>query len=192
MFITDTNGVIIDIADNIIEIDDHIIVSKNGETIYYARQGLTVIDLVPPEDVTPQRYIYINGTFAVMPIPPVPTIPATETDKQGKIIEINQAFTKALNTQFTSEATGYTYDYSPESQTSFTKLAIAMITGLQTYPIDIALVDQVTYVPHDQMQCQQVLASISAFEDPLRAKKKTLLEEVATANTLDEINAISW
>jgi len=114
--------------------------------------------------------------------------------KTAKIAEINQSFTEALNTQFTSEATGIilTYDYSEESQKTFSKLAIAMISGLQTYPVDISLADGVTYVEHNQAQCQQVLASIAASEEPLRDKKKTLLEAVAVAKTVEDLMTIVW
>jgi len=192
MFIIDSDNIIIDISDSIAETINHIIITKNREPIYYAKHGLRIIDLVPPDTVIPARYTYINGIFEEMPTLPTPLIIVTDADKQLKIKEINQAFIKALNTQFKSETTGIVYDYSVDSQISFSKLAISMISGLQTYPVDIVLADGITYLKHDQSQCQQVLADIGAFESSIRDRKKDLLQAVALAYSIDDLNAIVW
>jgi hypothetical protein len=134
-------------------------------------------------------YQYISGNV-VYNANPVPTLAVVQ---QAKIAQINSAYASALDTKFTSNATGaiLTYDYSEASQMSFAKLAIDIISGMGTYPVDIMLSDGLTYAPHTQAQCQLVLESIGAFEGPIRAKKEAFLKAVAAATTVDQVNAIT-
>lgn len=130
-----------------------------------------------------------DGTFSA-PVIPQPTL---EDVKVTKSAQLQEAYNNALAAGFNSSATGtvYTFGYGPTDREKFMQLTISVLSGVATFPVPIPAKDN-TIVMHDQTQYQQLLADINKFAWEQQNKLHTLLAQVQAAQTVDEVNAITW
>ena len=65
MVLINNNDIIIDIANEIYEREKHIEVVKNGQSVFYMKEGLKIISTDVPEIVEPQKYIFRDNQFLI-------------------------------------------------------------------------------------------------------------------------------
>ncbi|AGK96812.1 hypothetical protein [Clostridium pasteurianum] len=120
-------------------------------------------------------------------------VPTLQEVQQTKTIEIRNDYNNAVIAGFTSSASGtaVNYAYDEVSQTKFMKVLMSMSANIITYPATIFAADG-SAIEFTQEQLTQLYKDIANFEIPLETKLHTLLSEINSATTADEVNAISW
>lgn len=123
-------------------------------------------------------------------IPPV-IQPSIDEIKHQKITQITDIYNQKLSEGFTSSATGnaHIFGYGTSDQMKFIRLAIGVMSGIKSFPVDIPAKDN-TIVWHIQEQYQLLMQDIGRFDTDMNTLQHQFIDQVNACLTIEEVNAI--
>ncbi|WP_140417670.1 DUF4376 domain-containing protein [Desulfosporosinus sp. FKA] len=185
-------------ADYAVLVDTTGFVDSNGNLL--PNNIYTVTNVKPVTD----KQFYVLCATGTLIATPISADVLLANAKSAKIQEITQAYASAVNSTFTSSATGtaLVYNFSnvgvegtPSPQDTWNDLFKAIDKNLlpsTAFPMPITLANG-TVVNHTQAQLQQIEADIAAWKFPLYQKyQKLVTGDIPNATTIDGVNAIKW
>jgi len=157
--------------------------------------GLTelYLDDTKYADVRQEPMMYkIVSNAPVKQAQPVNT-PTLAAAQQAKITEIENAYSQALTSGFTSSASGTAVEfaYTDINQTKFSKLLAADTKGWLTYPVTVYAADA-SAISLTQPQLEKIFQDIFTFEMVSETKLHTLIGQINSSTTTDQVAAIAW
>ena len=137
-------------------------------------------------------YKIVNGQPVEQSESTLPPVPLA-TSQQAKIAEITSAYNQALTSGFISSASGVAvqFAYAEINQTKFSKLLAADTKGWLTYPVTVYAADT-SAISLTQPQLEKLFQDIFTFELINETKLHTLIGQINTSTTPDQVAAIAW